>query len=122
MTNARFEQFRQYIESRLADADFKLPEVARNFRVSDRYVRRVFECSHENVSRYVLRRRLELSALKLLDPDFRELTILTIALDCGFSGAAYFSRSFRRRFGMMPSAYRRVRHRPAPSAQSLPAA
>ena len=111
MTQPRFEQFRRYIESRLTDADFKLPEVARNFCVSDRYVRRVFKFSHETASEYVLRRRLEMSASMLLDPDRRQLTILAIAVECGFSGAAYFSRCFRRRFGTMPSEFRRVLQR-----------
>jgi len=105
-SDARFEQFRRYIETRLTDGDFRLPDVARRFRVSDRYVRRVFERSNEKVSEYVLRRRLELSAHMLHDPGLRDFTILSIALECGFSGAAYFSRCFRRRFGTMPSAFR----------------
>jgi AraC-like DNA-binding protein len=34
-------------------------------------------------------------------------TILAIALECGFSSATHFSHSFRQRFGMTPSAFRR---------------
>ena len=106
MSTDRLDQFRQYIESRLTDADFRLPEVAETFRVSDRYVRRVFSRSHETLSKYVVRRRLELAARMLQDSKHRHLTILAIAIECGFSGAAYFSRCFRTRFGSMPSAFR----------------
>jgi AraC-like DNA-binding protein len=104
----RIQQFRRYIDLRLTDADFRLPEVAKRFRVSDRYVRRVFERSNEKVSQYVLRRRLELSARLLRNSDLRNFTILSIALECGFSGAAHFSRCFRRHFGTMPSAFRKA--------------
>jgi AraC-like DNA-binding protein len=104
---AQLEPYREYVESRLRDVDFRLADVSREFRVSDRYVRLVFKCGNENLSEYVLRRRLELAAQMLRNAEHARQTILAIAVDCGFSSATHFSHSFRQRYGMTPSAFRR---------------
>lgn len=104
---AHLERFRAYIEERLADMDFTLQEVACAFRLSDRYVRRVFASAHESPSGFIRRRRLDLAARMLLDPQRGHLTILAIALDCGFTSAAHFSRSFHEHFGATPRTFRK---------------
>jgi len=104
---AQLEPYREYVESRLRDVDFRLSDVSREFRVSDRYVRLVFKCGNENLSEYVLRRRLELAAQFLRSPEHAQQTILTIAVECGFSSATHFSHSFRQRYGVTPSTFRR---------------
>lgn len=100
-----------FVEERLVDGDFKLGEIAARFRLSDRYVRRLFQRTDESPSGFVLRRRLERAAAMMVDPARARQTLLAIALDCGFNDAATFSRSFHRRFGVAPRAYRRS-HRP----------
>ncbi|WP_266158534.1 helix-turn-helix transcriptional regulator [Dyella silvatica] len=59
----------------------------------------------ETMGEYVRRVRTEKAAL-LLRSTRRPL--IEIALDCGFAGAAPFSRSFRAAYGMTPSAYRQT--------------
>jgi AraC-like DNA-binding protein len=39
----------------------------------------------------------------LTDPNSRDRTILSIAMDAGFSDQSWFNRSFRRHFGATPS-------------------
>lgn len=59
----------------------------------------------ETMGEYVRRIRAEKAAL-LLRSTRRPL--IEIALECGFAGAAPFSRSFRAAYGMTPSAYRQA--------------
>ncbi len=44
---------------------------------------------------------------------FSELSVAEVSAACGFQDALYFSRSFHRRFGQPPSAYRRAFRVPA---------
>lgn len=70
-----------------------------------RYIHRVFsEQMHIYPIHYLNRTRLS-HALRLL----RETsdTVELIAEQCGFSGASYFSQSFRLPFGMLPSEYQK---------------
>lgn len=106
---SRLERFLAYIERRLSDVDFRLTDVASEFRLSDRYVRRIFEGARETPSEYIRRRRLELAARMLQAPESDHHTILTIALECGFNDAAYFSRCFHQCFGMTPRNFRKTR-------------
>jgi len=116
---ARLELFRNYIEGRLSDLDFKLTDVASAFRLSDRYVRRVFEGAREKPSDFIRRRRLELAARMLRDGERTHHTILSIALDCGFNDAAYFSRCFHERFGASPRNYRKAHSAAELTARSV---
>jgi len=102
----RLEHFRAYIEGRLSDVDFRLTDVASAFRLSDRYVRRIFAGANETPSEYIRRRRLELAAVMLRDRRWANHTILSIALECGFNDAAYFSRCFHECYGLTPRSYR----------------
>ena len=52
---------------------------------------------------YLLKLRLEHAADMLGRPD---LLLSDIAAECGFSNANYFSRQFRKYFGIPPSRYR----------------
>ena len=44
--------------------------------------------------------------VKLSDPDFQHLSILGIALDCGFNSEASFYRVFKKATGMSPKEYK----------------
>jgi len=105
---ARLEHFQAYIERRLSDVDFRLTDVASAFKLSDRYVRRIFEAARETPSEYIRRRRLELAALMLQDRERAHHTILSIALECGFNDAAYFSRCFHDCYGLTPRSFRKT--------------
>lgn len=59
----------------------------------------------ETLGRFLQRVRIEKAACMLRWNSQR--TITSIAMECGFSGSAVFSRSFRDFFGMSPSSWRR---------------
>ena len=107
VSELQLEHFRAYIQGHLEDADFKLTNVAAAFRLSDRYVRRVFKAAAETPSEFLRHRRLELAARRLRDRNCDHLTILAIALECGFNDPAHFSRCFYRRYGATPRTYRK---------------
>lgn len=59
------------------------------------------------VRAYVQERRLRRSASLLMADLRQQLRICDIAYRCGFASEAHFSRAFRERYGMAPSAARR---------------
>lgn len=106
VVNGRHSRARLYIEQHLRDPDLGPRVVAEQLRVSSRYLRMIFAASHESVSTYILRRRLEECARQLADPRWRAHSISDIAFGWGFNSAPHFSRSFRDLYGTSPREYR----------------
>jgi AraC family transcriptional regulator len=86
------------------DGSLKLDVVASAAGFSPFHFHRVFQAAMgETLNHFVKRVRLDRS-LKIISHDpARSLT--DIALDCGFSSSSDFSRSFKQRFGVPPSAF-----------------
>jgi AraC family transcriptional regulator len=86
------------------DEDLSLEALAAQAGLSTFHLHRVFSAAAgETPKQFALRLRLGRAAAALLTSDD---SVLNIALDCGFQSHEAFSRAFRRRFGMTPSAYR----------------
>ena len=106
-THARMKEISDatvYIERRL-DQALPISEIAKRVGLSSFHFQRLFFSTlGENVSDYVKRRRLEKGA-KLLSSD-HELSVIDVALDCGFQSHSAFSRAFKTQFGQSPSAFR----------------
>ena len=81
-------------------------ELASRLKISVRQLHRQFEQGDETLQRYTLRRRLERCAAELSSPDKWDTPAAHIACQWGFSDSAYFSRAFKRFFGLPPAAYR----------------
>lgn len=78
--------------------------VAAQLNVSLRQLYRAFSGSESPAAR-IRRRRLEIAA-ELLVARAPSVQVERVALECGFVSAEYFSRAFRREYGMSPRAYR----------------
>jgi AraC-like DNA-binding protein len=102
----RNARVRLYIERNLRDPELKPSSIARNLRLSPRYMRLIFSASKETVSAYILRRRLEECARDLADPALAEVSITEVAFSWGFNSGPHFARSFRSRFGCSPREFR----------------
>lgn len=102
----RLARARQIIEQQLRNPDLGPGLIARSMKVSTRYLRMIFAGADEQVSTYIMRRRLEESARQLVDAHWQGRSICEIAFGWGFNSAPHFSRSFRDRFGMSPREYR----------------
>ncbi|MBB4929574.1 AraC-like DNA-binding protein [Lipingzhangella halophila] len=99
-------QVKQYIEENLGDPTLGPANIARAHSISVRYLHSLFESEGATVSTSIKRRRLERCRRDLLDPANREATVTAIASRWGFVESAHFSRVFKQRFGVPPSAYR----------------
>lgn len=101
----RVEAARAYLAGHVADR-VTLDDVARAAALSPFHFSRVFR-QHTGLPahRYLTQLRLR-AALERLAEGAEDLTAL--ALDHGFASHAHFSETFRREFGMTPSAYRRA--------------
>lgn len=69
--------------------------------------RKIKSISGLNATNYILKVRLN-RAKKLLTTS--QKPIGEIAMDCGFNDFAYFSRTFKKEFGITPSKYQRMPH------------
>jgi AraC-like DNA-binding protein len=107
-TKALLPAYREYVESRLGDGDLRPIDVAREFHVSERYVRMVFQSAGEPLSDFLIRKRLERAAQLLRSDEYARQSVIDIALECGFNSASHFGHRFRQHFGTSPREYRRV--------------
>jgi AraC family transcriptional regulator, positive regulator of tynA and feaB len=93
------------VDSELSDPAFCSSAIAEGLGISARYLQRVFAEVGTTPSRFLIARRLDAAAALLRRLD-NPCSITDVALECGFSDLSYFSREFRRRFGVSASAYR----------------
>lgn len=94
-----------YIEARL-DEDLTLKGVATAMHYSEYHFHRTFlYVVGETVTSYIRKRRLSKAAELLAGSDSK---LLDIALECGFHSHAAFTRAFRKMYGILPTACRRL--------------
>jgi AraC-like DNA-binding protein len=103
---ARLRAIKADIADRLAQDDLTVAAVASRQRISESYVRKLFESEGSSFSEWVLGERLVRAHGMLTDPRFAGRSITSVAFDAGFGDVSYFNRSFRRRFGATPSEIR----------------
>jgi len=101
-------RIRHFVDQHLADPDLSPPVIASRFRVSPRYVHKMFENEEEALSRYILRRRLECCHRSLVDRAQAAKTVSVIAFEWGFNSTTHFARVFRERYGVSPSELRQL--------------
>jgi AraC family transcriptional regulator len=95
-----------YIDAHLADR-IRIEELAKLLNLSESHFSRAFRntfgtCAHA----YVMRRRIEMAQELMLAS---QETLCAIALRCGLSDQAHFTRLFGRIVGETPYAWRRAR-------------
>lgn len=82
-------------------------EISAMCSVSENYFRRLFkEYSDISPKEYILRAKIDKAKLRLYEDN---IPISEIAEICGFPDTAYFCRIFRKRTGLSPLAYRRLK-------------
>ncbi len=96
----------QIVERRLDDPGLTPARVAQSEGISERYLQKLFEGGGDNFSHYVRERRLQRAWADLANPGENHHTISEIAYRYGFGDSAYFSRTFRARFGLSPREFR----------------
>ncbi|MCA1323156.1 AraC family transcriptional regulator [Herbaspirillum sp. alder98] len=92
----------------LCEPDLTVAQVARTMGISPRLLHRLFERRGLRYGSYLLERRLERAHAELGNPRHARLSVADIAYRCGFNNASHFSRAFRQRYGLSPSAVRQA--------------
>lgn len=93
-----------HVAENCANADLDPSAVAERFRLSVRYVHKLFARSGISFGQFLLQCRLD-RGLRALHEHPRQ-PIADVAKSAGFKSPSHFSRCFRRRYGQMPSAIR----------------
>lgn len=101
------DRIKAFILQHLRDPELTVGTVAAAFRISNRYVHKLFEGQGATVSEYVRRLRLENCCRDLVSARYREVSITQIAFSWGFNNTSHFSYLFRQYHGMPASEYRR---------------
>jgi AraC-like DNA-binding protein len=94
------------IIANLSDAALSIESSAARHGVSPRYVRKLFENEGTTFSEFILGQRLVHAHRLLTAPEFDDMAIGAVALDCGFGDLSYFNRTFRRSYGVSPKEVR----------------
>lgn len=102
-------QAQSFIEA-MIDRPINVAEVAKACHVSPGYLNELFNAAHGcGPLEFHKRRRLARAARLLLSP---YLSVLQVALQCGYSDANFFTRQFRGFFGQTPTDYRKSMNAP----------
>ncbi|MEJ8804431.1 helix-turn-helix domain-containing protein [Pontibacter sp. H249] len=88
-------------------SDLKLNEVASLLQTNVKYVSQLIKLRTGNsFTSFINTYRVEEVKSRIIDEQFRHLTIIAIAEECGFNSKATFNRVFKELEGMSPKAYR----------------
>ena len=94
---------RAAVEAQLTDPELNSQKVAAAAGVSVRYANALLAADGDSIMSLIMRRRLERCLTALEDRKQDHLTISNIARGWGFSDMTHFSRSFRKKFEILPS-------------------
>ena len=103
---ARLRAIKSDIEAHLTDPELSPSAVANRQRISDSYIRKLFEGDDTSFTDFVLTRRLVRAHRLLTDPRWADRNITSIAFTAGFGDLSYFNRTFKRLYGETPSEVR----------------
>ncbi|MFH5207059.1 AraC family transcriptional regulator [Antrihabitans sp. NCIMB 15449] len=96
-----------FIAEHLHEPDLAVPKIAAAVGISERQLSRLFAADGVGVVRFILDQRLDRAHSAVLSNTTAALS--DIAAKCGFSSQSYFSKTFKERYGLSPSALRSSR-------------
>ena len=99
-------QILRRIEGDYADAELTPERIANDLGISRRYLQALLTSAGTSFVQELNATRLDRASDLLGDPRARSLSLGEIAWRCGFLDPGYFTRLFRKRFGMTPSQWR----------------
>jgi AraC-like DNA-binding protein len=102
----RWETLISTLDAMLCEPDLSVTQLSQALGISPRLVHRLFASHGHRYSNYLLERRLERAHADLCSQACSKLSVSDIGFRVGFNNASHFSRSFRHRYGVPPSALR----------------
>jgi AraC-like DNA-binding protein len=98
---ARLHAIKEDIRRNLSRPNLSVDSMATRHRISDRYVRDLFEKSGSTFTRFLTEQRLTAAHKTLMART--DMPISAIAYNVGFSDISSFNKAFRQQFGCTPS-------------------
>ncbi len=93
-----------YLKKHIYDCDLKIDSLHELCGISGTYFRKLFYSRYgESPQKYILSRRLSHAKAIIDSGDFS--TISEVAFTVGYNDPLYFSRAFKRKYGVSPSGY-----------------
>lgn len=106
LTNSKYlicDKFVEFVEANY-DTKIDISKFAKDNGYSPNYFRRLFiSCMNSSPSTYVNKKRMNM-AVELIDQDLR---IADVAKKVGFDDAFYFSKAFKKAYGISPKAFQK---------------
>lgn len=103
---SRWDMLVLAVDAMLGDPDLNVARLAAALGVSVRRVHRLFELRGQRYGAYLLEQRLERAREDLRGPLYADQGVAQAGYRAGFNSASHFSRCFKLRYGVSPSAYR----------------
>jgi len=100
------DRIRAHVQRHLRDPQLSADDIARALNCSRRHLYNAFGGEGESIAAYIQRLRLDACIRELQQAGPHARPITEIALSWGFGNPSHFSRVFRGRTGMSPSAFR----------------
>ncbi|MGH8517438.1 MAG: helix-turn-helix transcriptional regulator [Panacagrimonas sp.] len=110
------ESITRYVTENISSPELSASKVAARFRMSTRYLHKLFEDQEQSFSQMTLERRLDRCARDLAKSAQNSGSISQIAFTAGFRDISTFCKAFQRRYGMSASDFRREEPRVVESA------
>lgn len=109
VVNAVLLEIKRWINSRLADPGLSADSISRAFSLSRTQLYRVTEplCGIMN---HIREQRLKKSYKDLRDPSLAHLSVTDVLYRWGFNDSGTFTRSFKKRFGILPKDVKNLPH------------
>jgi AraC-like DNA-binding protein len=99
------ERVLAFCDVNLFDPNLSAISIARTYRVSVRYLHKLFATVDETPAGYIRRRRRELVRRNLANPELAGVPVARLATRHGLSDAPHCSRLFRATYGCTPGDY-----------------
>ena len=112
-------QVRAYIRQHLTEPRLGVEQIAVAHAISVRHLYRLCSAAEFSLEQSIIHQRLEGARHELSDPVSRDRSIAMVARRWGFTDPSYFSRRFRRTFGLTPSDWRQVDARAIPPGRTV---
>lgn len=106
LRTARLRSIKSHVFLHFEDPSLSVQAVATQFKVTPRYIQKLFESEGTTFSEHVMEQRLHRAHHVLTDPRFAARAISSVAYESGFGDLSYFNRVFRRYYHATPSEVR----------------
>ncbi len=100
------ERIKDYVRRNLRNQCLSIDELSDVFRCSKRHLHKAFAGEEMTLNQYIWFERLERCSEALRDPANAHRSVTEISFMWGFNNSAHFSKAFKLRFNVPPTAYR----------------